>query len=242
MIKMTDLSKTLFIPLYFKYKESIGRKKIYDDIAINFFKEKPEKLKEFSEMDKDNLSFDRIISRTIIIDKIIIEILNNNSIGFIVNMGCGLDFRNRRLNLNIPWYNIDLESVIDYRNSYFSKYSDEYNISGDIFSFDYGQFDEKGCGLFIFEGILMFFSQEEVVKILTDIKSQIASNYFVIHSFPEETGNIPSIKNITNKSIIKWRMDNPKFLEKAVGIEHLEKHNLIKSNDKIDFMVNLYKY
>lgn len=239
---MTDLSKTLFIPLYFKYKESIGRKKIYDDIAVDFFEKNLEKLKEFSEIDKDTLSFERIISRTIIIDKIIIEILNNNNIDYVINMGCGLDFRNRRLNLNIPWYNIDLEPVIDYRHKYFSKYSNEYDISGDMFSLDYGLFSGKRCGLFIFEGILMFFSEEEVIRILTNVKSKITNAYFIIHSFPEEDDVIPSIASISKKSIIKWRMNNPKFIEKEVNIKHLQKYNLTKPNTQIDFMVNLYKY
>jgi|GEM_PF-5533173 len=240
---MTDLSKTLFIPLYFKYKESLGTKRIYDLEAVNFFEKSTINIEDFSEIDKDTLSFQRIISRTLIIDSMVKEALQDNAIDFIANLGCGLDFRNRRLDISIPWYNIDLPSVIDYREKAFSKISNEYNINGDILTQDFMNTFPNGKGIFIFEGLLMFFSQEEVIKILANIQNEFKSGFFIIHTFPEQATIIPSINSISNNQVlIKWRSNNPKFLEEKINIRHIKGSNLIKLQNENDFMINLYQW
>ena len=35
---MESIAKTLFIPFYFRYLESISKKEIYDNEAVEFFK------------------------------------------------------------------------------------------------------------------------------------------------------------------------------------------------------------
>ena len=85
---MKNLSKTFFIPLYFKYKESINDKRIYDEEAVNFFKNNPDIIKnELKDIEVDKESFERIIKRSLIIDKFLIEILNKENIDFIFNIG-----------------------------------------------------------------------------------------------------------------------------------------------------------
>lgn len=240
---MKNLSKTFFIPLYFKYKESINDKRIYDGEAVNFFKNNPDIIKdELKDIDIDKESFERIIKRTLDIDKFLIEILSKEKIDFIFNIGCGLDFRNRRLETkNIPWYNIDLPEVIDYRKEMVSSYPNEYNISGNILEAGFWDKFPTGRGIFIFEGILMFFEKEEVYKTLKNIIEKFQNSFYIIHTFPEKELIIKSINALSKENLIKWRNSNTEILEEDLKLVYLRGENLSTEKVEKDFRINLYK-
>lgn len=240
---MKNLSKTFFIPLYFKYKESINDKRIYDEEAVNFFKNNPDIIKnELKDIEVDKESFERIIKRSLIIDKFLIEILNKENIDFIFNIGCGLDFRNRRLEIKDKvWYNLDLSEVIDYRNEMISSYPNEYNISGNILEADFWEKFPKGRAIFIFEGILMFFEKEEVYKTLENISKKFQDSFYIIHTFPEKELIIKSINTLSKENLIKWRNSNPEILEENLKLKYLKGENLSTEKMEKDFRINLYK-
>lgn len=240
---MKNLSKTFFIPLYFKYKESINDKRIYDEEAVNFFKNNPDIIKnELKDIEVDKESFERIIKRSLIIDKFLIEILNKENIDFIFNIGCGLDFRNRRLEIKDKvWYNLDLSEVIDYRNEMISSYPNEYNISGNILETDFWEKFPKGRAIFIFEGILMFFEKEEVYKTLENISKKFQDSFYIIHTFPEKELIIKSINALSKENLIKWRNSNPEILEEDLKLKYLKGENLSTEKIEKDFRINLYK-
>lgn len=240
---MKNLSRTFFIPLYFKYKESINDKRIYDGEAVNFFKNNPDIIKdELKDIDADKKSFERIIKRTLVIDKFLTEILNKEKIDFIFNIGCGLDFRNRRLEIkNIPWYNLDLPEVIDYRNEMVLLYPDEYNISGNILEAGFWDKFPEGRGIFIFEGILMFFEKEGVYKTLRNINEKFKDSFYIIHTFPEKELMIKSINAVSKESIIKWRNSNPEILEEDLKLKYIKGENLSNEKEEKDFRINLYR-
>lgn len=240
---MKNLSKTFFIPLYFKYKESINDKRIYDEEAVNFFKNNPDIIKnELKDIEVDKESFERIIKRSLIIDKFLIEILNKENIDFIFNIGCGLDFRNRRLEIKDKvWYNLDLSEVIDYRNEMISSYPNEYNISGNILETDFWEKFPKGRAIFIFEGILMFFEKEEVYKTLENISKKFQDSFYIIHTFPEKELIIKSINALSKENLIKWRNSNPEILEEDLKLKYLKGENLSTEKMEKDFRINLYK-
>lgn len=188
---MENLSKTLFIPFYFKYLESIGEKEIIEKEAVEFFsREENKNILNFSSIEKDKNSFIGIIARTKIIDEYLLQLLKDKKIDNIFNIGCGLDFRNRRLKVEKNWYNIDLKEVIEFRKKEFSKYIYEKNICGNILEIEKWDFIPKEKNLFIFEGILMYFSKEEVYKIIEKLKNKSGKSYFIIETMAEELAQI----------------------------------------------------
>ena len=73
---MSNLSKTLFIPFYFKYLESVGEKKIYDKEAVEFFSKKENILED---VDKSVCKVD-LPTNNIRVKFILDKILNINNI------------------------------------------------------------------------------------------------------------------------------------------------------------------
>ena len=227
---MTELSKTLFVPLYFKYKESIGEKEIYDPFSVHLFESGILSTSNFKIFDNDLKSFNGIISRTIIIDNILEEEVKKNDYDFVANIGCGLDFRNRRLSIKLPWYNIDLPEVIEYRNKIVDRTASEFNIPGNILDPKFISSFPQGKGIFIFEGILMFFTEDEVYSILKKITSNFPDSLIILEVCPEQIVNIKnmneSIQAIGENIHFKWGNNDPHKIEN--DIENLVYENGFK--------------
>lgn len=224
---MKELSKTLFIPLFYKYMESIEKKEIVDEEALKFFQNNGELLEKLKKLKNDKQSYNGIISRTILIDKNILKILSEKEIDFIVTIGCGLDYRCKRLNINIPWYHIDLPEVIEYRQKNIGILQDnQIDMEGDILNLEFISNLPKGRGIFLFEGILVYFNKEKVYEVLNAFGEKYENSYYIMDSCPEEL-----IKDLTwdkkdtdvfTKSIeLKWGNNNYKSLEKDLGMKYI---------------------
>lgn len=217
---MTGLSKTLFIPLYFKYKESIGKKEIYDQFSVDLFKNKVLTASNFKIFDSDLNSFNGVISRTIIIDNILEEELKKNDYDFIASLGCGLDFRNRRLDIKLPWFNVDLPEVIEYREELINRTVTEVNISGDILEPKFITSFPQGKGIFIFEGILMYFTKDEVYSILKKLASKFPGSLIIVEVCPDQITNIKnkneSIQALEDNICFKWGNNDPYKIENEI--------------------------
>lgn len=210
---MSNLSKTLFIPFYFKYLESVGEKKIYDKEAVEFFSKKENKeILNFSVIEKDIYSFNGVLARTQIIDEYLEKLIKEDKVDNIFNIGCGLDFRNRRLKIDKNWYNIDLKEVLTFREKEFSTYNFEENIFGNILEVEKWDFIPKQRNLFIFEGILMYFSKNDVYSILEKLKIKSEKAYFIIESMPKELIKIKhqSVNEIDESIKFKWGINDIK--------------------------------
>lgn len=87
----------------------------------------------------------------------------------IVLIGCGFDIRFERVdNGKIIWYNFDLLEVMENRKLFFKENDRVKNILKLVFENDWiKEVVIDGKELFIvFEGVLMFFNEDEVKKIL----------------------------------------------------------------------------
>ncbi|MCJ8342558.1 MAG: class I SAM-dependent methyltransferase [Cetobacterium sp.] len=229
---MNEISKTLFIPFYFKYKESNGKKTLYDKEAIDFFSKKQNKnILNFPLIDKDINSFIGILSRTHIIDLYLLDLIDLYKIDNIFNIGCGLDFRNRRLDIKKSWFNIDLDEVISFRNNNFSPFPYETNIKANILNTINWNFIPYSTNVFILEGILMYFSEEEVYTIIRNLINKSKKAYFIIETSPEEMTLIkhPSVETINKNLYFKWGTNNISSFSEKVNLKCL------KSNKHIDF-------
>lgn len=227
---MNNLSKTLFIPFYFKNLESIGEKEIYEKEAVEFFsKESNKNILNFSAIEKDKNSFTGIIVRTKIIDEYLLELISDDKIDNIFNIGCGLDFRNRRLGIEKNWYNIDLEEVIKFREEEFSKYKFEKNICGNILEIEKWDFIPKGKNLFIFEGILMYFTKEEVYKIIEKLKEKSEKSYFIIETMAEELAKVnhKAVHEVDKNIGFNWGVNDILKFSKEIELECLSSKKYI---------------
>lgn len=222
---MNILSKTLFIPFYFKYKESVGEKNIYDAEAVKFFSDnKNRDIINFSELDKDKNSFTGVISRTMLIDDYLRKILEDKEKKFnVFNVGCGLDCRNKRLSLsNVTWTNIDLPEVIEYRNNILPLQPNEKNISADITKTAEWDFIPFENNIFIFEGILMFFEEEKIKELLKNLVKKSKTSWFIIESSPNFSDiKHPSVSSISSEIKFKWGCNDIKSFAEKIDMEYI---------------------
>lgn len=245
---MKNISKTLFIPFYCRFKESTGSKLIYDREAVDFFQSKKYKnIIDFSTIDKNTLA--GTIARTLLIDKYLLSALDKNISENkkcnVFNIGCGLDFRNRRLNLSdISWTNIDLPEVIEFRKNNFKTFENEQNISVDIDSIDKWNFIPFENNIFILEGILMYFDEEHIIKFIKKLVKQSKKCWFIIETVPEITKTItnPSVKKISSEIIFKWGCNNIDKFANSLNLCYLEGTSTVEIlKDRWDF-IELEKY
>lgn len=168
---LSGVPETMLIPMYARYLESKRKKRdFYDLTAVRVIESMNCDCKRFG---KSKLNMWGCAARTTILDTLVKEYVKRNPKAYIVNIGCGLDDRFRRVdNGNIHWYNIDLPEVIKIRESIIKPHKRVVNISKSILDFSW--IDEIVCKseiLFICEGVLMYFEEEEVRELFDTISN-----------------------------------------------------------------------
>ena len=84
--------------------------KIKDEIAVNLWKSADY---DFSRADKDSAMTYGVIARTIVLDWMVRQYLENHENTVIVNIACGLDTRCYRMKGKyLRWYNVDLSETM----------------------------------------------------------------------------------------------------------------------------------
>lgn len=183
-----SISDTLYIPLYARAKESehiqpiILDKKAAQIIADISLDEKV--------IDGGEISTLGILSRTQVIDESLNQLISDSQNVIIINLGVGLDTRISRMNRpNIVWYDIDFPSVIAERKKLFGEYSNITYLSESILDDSWYKLIDTSNSqhiIFIAEGLLMYFSEEQVKSLFETIARHFPNShlYFdVVHSY-----------------------------------------------------------
>ena len=106
-VEVTGVPEIMIQTLYARAKETKkDDAKIIDDIAVRIV----EKIDyDFSKADNDKTMSSGVIARTIVLDNIVEQYLNQHPDTIVINIGCGLDTRCYRMKGKYSlWYNLDL--------------------------------------------------------------------------------------------------------------------------------------
>lgn len=181
-INLAGVPETLLIPLYCKAKASKEENpKINDQKAIEIVDSLDY---DFSKFDNSKMSYYGIIARTIIFDRELKQFISGNPSAIIVSIGCGFDTRFDRLdNGQIDWYNLDVAEVIEYRKVFFTGQNEKVHSIGksawDFSWFDDIKNDENRPILFFVEGVLMYFTKDQVQQLLTETTKRFPNCYWL---------------------------------------------------------------
>lgn len=245
---LSNESKTLFIPLYGKalmskkklFINDLKAEEIISKINFNFKKLKQSKW----------LSMYMAL-RSKIIDDICSDYIKDNIKVVVIHLGCGLDSRYLRIKRdNLLWYDIDFENVINLRKQFYSN-NKQYQMIGKSVT-NLSWLDEVNTNnqniLIIAEGLTMYLSEKELMKLIKGINNKFANATIVFDAYSKKAVKISKLKNPVNKmnAKIKWGMNNPneftmlnknlKFI-KAYSIKN--KENKLKGITKFIFE-NIY--
>ncbi|ORX84815.1 O-methyltransferase domain protein [Anaeromyces robustus] len=224
-IELGEVQETLLIPLYCRAIESKKKNpKIKDEEAVQLI----DKIDyDFSKFKQGKGSMVGIVARTSILDRETQNFINNYPDAIVICIGCGLCTRYKRLDLkNVYWYNLDFPDVIDTRNRLLSKNNENdpiFNIAksclDDTWPKDIKELnDNKKDILIIIEGVLMFFTEDEVKHLINIIKTNFIHQKVTIfaeimHTIPSKFTKFHDTVNKTNATF-KWGIRHAKDIEK----------------------------
>lgn len=229
-ISINGVPETMLQTMYARAKETKKKNAvIQDDKAVEIV----EKLDyDFALADKDAAMGSGVIARTIMLDKMTSAFLDKHKGAVVVNIACGLDTRcYRNEGKYKKWYNIDLTDTINVR----SRFMDEQGPV--IYQFAQSAMDETWAEkveyngepvLVIIEGLTMYLTEEDVVKIFDIIDKKFRKATVLV-----EVMNPFVAKNIKEKSIdqsqakFTWGVKRGKLLaDKLPSFTHVEDHSL----------------
>ncbi len=167
-----NVSETLLITLYARARDAHNKNSVLNDMKSAEIASQIDY--DFSKFNKSWASYYGILARAKTMDNEIRKFIEKNPDCIIVSIGAGLDTRFERIdNGKITWYNLDFPSVIEQRKLFFKENLRVKNIPKSALDPSWAkdiEINEKKL-LLISEGVLMYFSEEEVknfLNILTD--------------------------------------------------------------------------
>lgn len=160
-----DVQETMLIPLCIKANETLRKNaRIKDQKAVEIIESLDVDREKFDKF----LSHEGVIARTVMIDKYLKNYIAKYPEAVIVNMGCGLCNRFERVdNGSVQWFDLDLPDAIAFRRKFYEEHPRVTMVEGSILESAWTKKIPKDRKIiFIAEGLLMYFSQYEVKKIL----------------------------------------------------------------------------
>ncbi|MEG6511891.1 class I SAM-dependent methyltransferase [Desulforamulus ruminis] len=168
--KLGGVPETMLIPLWAKAVEAQRDDPIVkDEYALKMMRAIDY---DFSKFERARMSQVGVMVRTELLDKAAQAFIHRHPDAVIINIGCGLDTRFFRLdNGRIRWYELDLPEAMEIRKRFFEE-TDRYKmIAKSVFDFTWPDDIERTNEgvLIIAEGILMYFTEQEVQNLLNKL-------------------------------------------------------------------------
>lgn len=176
--------------------------KFYDARAIEIVEQLDY---DFSKAEKDMTMSAGVIARTILLDQMVRQFVEENPNGTVVNIACGLDTRFYRVdNGSIRWYNLDLPETIAVRRRFLTETGRVSMIARSAMDEAWADDIEKteSRTLIVMEGLVMYLTEADVKRILSIIDRRFRSAKVIM-----ETMNPWIIRHMKEKSIEATRAE-----------------------------------
>lgn len=217
--KLTGIPETLLIPLWARAVESEKNQPIIRD---------PRAVQMVSRIDYDFSKFEKVwlsqlgVSiRTMLLDRATSDFVQRNPGSVVVNLGAGLDTRGERFKDKgiTCWYDLDVPEVVKLRQNFFSEDEKHKLIAGSAFDLSWlEQVEYAGKPvLFIAEGMLMYFDEQEVRRLFGQLALRVPGFEMLFEALaPIAVGKSKhhdSLKKLDNAAEFKWGLKNSRDLE-----------------------------
>ena len=169
------VAETLLIPLYMRAKESRRTNPILNDKAAERLADSLEY--DYSQFDRAKLSEVGCVVRGWYFDRAVQRFINTHSNPIVVNVGCGLDTRFQRISDGKTiFYDMDLPEVITLRRQLLPEQPENPYIAASLLETDWmdhlRRIHPDSTFIFIVEGVLMYFYEDQVRTFLHHIASR----------------------------------------------------------------------
>ncbi|MCM1106461.1 MAG: class I SAM-dependent methyltransferase [Blautia sp.] len=167
-LQLGDVQETALIPLAVRANETRRKNaRIHDEKAVEIIETLAVRTEDIDKF----MSHEGVVARTIMFDRTLKKLLEKYPDAVCVNIGCGLDDRFSRVdNGKVRWFNVDLPDSIEVRKKVFTETEREHMLAGDILETGWIKGIPKAdVVIVIAEGLLMYFSKEQVGTVLHSI-------------------------------------------------------------------------
>ncbi|HDK4010617.1 TPA: class I SAM-dependent methyltransferase, partial [Staphylococcus aureus] len=178
----------------------------------------------------DDMSQIGISIRSVIIDSVTKRLIKDNKNLIVINIGCGLDTRFQRFNNEkISWIDLDVPESIEIRKTFF-KETDSYKMIAksmldyswieDVINYKF--FNSKSNILFIFEGVLMYFDESVMTKLLHTIIKKFGDHNltfaieFCSKTIANNTKRHKSVSKLSSQPVFKYGYNDLNELDKVL--------------------------
>ncbi|HDD0308877.1 class I SAM-dependent methyltransferase [Staphylococcus aureus] len=228
MKRLDGIPESMLIPLIARAKEYEYEKPIIKDaLSKKIFDGLDDMYKNVT---CDDMSQIGISIRSVIIDSVTKRLIKDNKNLIVVNIGCGLDTRFHRFNKEkISWIDLDVPESIEIRKTFF-KETDSYKmIAKSMLDYswiedvkNYKFFNSKSNILFIFEGVLMYFDESVMTKLLHTIIKKFGDHNltfaieFCSTTIANNTKRHKSVSKLSSQPVFKYGYNDLNELDKVL--------------------------
>jgi methyltransferase (TIGR00027 family) len=186
---LEGVAETLLITLYIRAMESQRPDAlIKDEKAVALVNQMGYDFARFNQIKMDEDDRVAVILRNREFDRYTRDFLARNPEAVVVHIGCGLDSRFERVdNGRVVWYDLDLPDVIEVRRRFIGGEAERYHLLA------YSAFESAWLStvnvhrqqpfLFLAEGVLMYFEEAQVKKLVLMLRDHFPGAELVFDAF-----------------------------------------------------------
>ncbi|MGC6175079.1 class I SAM-dependent methyltransferase [Lacrimispora sp. 38-1] len=228
-IELKGVQETLLIPLAARAFETKSKNPRIKDVKAVEMVSKIEY--DFSKFDR-KMSKEGVIARTMILDRETQKFVNEYPDVVCISIGCGLDTRYYRIRYNqVQWYNIDFPEVIALRKKLIYENKNVHFIGKSALDISWNDdiYIEDKKVLIIMEGLLMYFTEPEVIQLFCMIKNHFPNCTILVeimHPFIAGCSKQHDTIKHTD-AVFRWGTRSGKAMEKLCeGLHFVKEWNL----------------
>ena len=243
---LKGVPQTLLIPLWARAEESKRKDAIIkDDLALKMISQIDF---DFSKFEKEWATQLYVAIRTEILDKAARRFIEAYPNAVVINLGCGLDTRFFRVdNGKIAWYDLDLPEPISIKKKFFEE-SDRYRmIARSVLDYSWiGDIEINDRPvLIIAEGLLMYFKEEEVKEIISNLVKAFPKAEMLFEMVPpalvKASGQNTQKERFGMAAVFQWGIASGKEMENySPNIKFIEEWNYLNYHKSRWNLVRLF--
>lgn len=217
--KLTGIPETMLIPVWARAVETNKKNGIiHDPKAVEFLSHIDYDFSKFQKAWKSQLG---VSVRTLILDQAARDFIQQHPGTVVINLGSGLDTRYERLKeLDISfWYDLDVSKGIAFRKLFVNESEKNQFIAKSVFDFSWiDEINEKSHStLIIAEGLLMYFSQEQVKALFIELAEHFPGAELLFEMLAPflvgKSKKSDAVGKIQNTAEFKWSLKNSQVIE-----------------------------
>lgn len=176
-----------------------------------------------------------------ILDEWVANFVTAHPDAVIVDLGCGFDNRQERINLpsSVDWFNVDLDGIIQLRDSVYPSSANIHNMT--VAANDVFWLSKLPAGrptLFIADGFMPFVETRQFINLLNAITTTCKEGEFIMNGYTKlAAAALPRVRGIKDLGVQTYPgFDSPHQIEDWAPAMHLKEQRRLVDSPYVEYM------